>query len=63
MKIDSVSFLSPRGKFDIEIRVDSLRLSNKTLDVGVPLSNIDEIFVLPVPVISEDVSIKSTFLD
>jgi hypothetical protein len=52
VKVAGVSFLSPRGKFDVEIRAESMRLCSKTADIGVFWKNIEDIFLLPVPVLS-----------
>ena len=50
VKISSVSFLSPRGKFDVEIRAESIKLCSKSTNIGVFWKNVEDLYLLPVPV-------------
>lgn len=50
-KMQGVSFLSPRGKFDLEFRDGSLQLDSKsTGTVECKLSAVESVFELPLPV-------------
>ena len=50
-KLPSVSFLAPRGKFDVEVRRGSIRLIGKQGETAcsVPVSSVSRLMKLPVP--------------